>query len=202
MTHTKDQINPAQSYTISKAERRSKNEQRSAVVWFTGFSGSGKSTLANALERRLFELGKNTYVLDGDNVRRGLNSDLGFSEDDRTENIRRIGEVSALMVDAGLFVLTAFISPYQADRDSVRKLVEADEFIEVFVSCPLEVCEQRDVKGLYEKARSGEIKEFTGVSAPYEEPANPEIIVKTNEHSVDECVEQIISYMKTNDYMS
>lgn len=190
-----------QDYHITKIERRNKNAQRSAVIWFTGLSGSGKSTLANAVERRLFEMGKNTYVLDGDNVRHGLNKDLTFSAKDRTENIRRIGEVSHLMVDAGLFVLTAFISPYISDRNMVRSLVDKDEFIEVFVSCPLKVCEERDIKGLYEKARKGQIKNFTGIDAPYEQPEQPEVVVKTDQHSIEECVDQIVAYMEEKEYI-
>ena len=189
-----------QDYHVTKADRQAKNQQKSCVVWFTGLSGSGKSTLANALERRLFEMGKNTYVLDGDNIRHGLNKDLTFSAKDRTENIRRIGEVANLMVDGGMFVMTAFISPYIADRNMVRSLLENDEFIEVFVDCPIEVCEQRDVKGLYEKARKGIIKDFTGIDAPYEAPERAEVVVKTDQHSIDECVDQIVEYMQQNEY--
>lgn len=189
-----------QEYHITKEDRQRKNDQKSCVVWFTGLSGSGKSTLANALERRLFEMHKNTYVLDGDNIRHGLNKDLSFSAKDRTENIRRIGEVSNLLVDAGLFVMTAFVSPYIADRNMVRNLLEADEFVEVYVKCPLNVCEERDVKGLYEKARKGIIKDFTGIDAPYEAPENPEIIVETDKKSIDQCIDQIVDYMQENEY--
>lgn len=191
-----------QEYHITKQDRRSKNNQKSCVVWFTGFSGSGKSTLANALEHRLFEMSKNTYVLDGDNVRHGLNKDLTFSAKDRTENIRRVGEVSTLMVDAGMFVMTAFISPYASDRNMVRSLLDKEEFLEVFVDCPIDVCEERDVKGLYKKARKGIIKDFTGIDAPYEAPESPEIIVATDTHSIDECINQIIEYMEKNEYFA
>ena len=190
-----------QDYNVSKGDRRKKNDQKSSIIWFTGLSGSGKSTLANALEKRLFDMNRNTYVLDGDNVRHGLNKDLTFSAKDRTENIRRIGEVANLMVDAGLFVLTAFISPYRADRNMVRSLVEKDEFIEVFVKCPLNVCEQRDVKGLYEKARKGVISNFTGIDAPYEEPEGPEIVVETDKLSIEEAVDQIVQYMQEKEYL-
>lgn len=190
-----------QDYNITKQERRMRTGQKSAIVWFTGLSGSGKSTLANAVERRLFEMDKSTYVLDGDNVRHGLNKDLTFSAKDRAENIRRIGEVSGLMIDSGLFVLTAFISPYIADRNMVRSLVEKDEFIEVFVKCPLKVCEERDVKGLYEKARKGQIKDFTGIDAPYEQPESPEIVVETDKNSIEECVDKIVAYMTDKEYI-
>ena len=155
---------------ILKEDRRKQNGHNSFVLWFTGLSGSGKSTLANALAARLYNDGVRNYVLDGDNVRHGLNKDLGFSEEDRTENIRRIGEVAKLFVDSGQVVLTAFISPFQADRKLVRDLLEDKEFIEVYVKCPIETCEERDPKGLYEKARQGIIKDFTGISSPYEEP--------------------------------
>ena len=191
-----------QEYHVTKEDRRSKNDQRSCVIWFTGYSGSGKSTLANAVESRLFEMGKNTYVLDGDNVRHGLNKDLTFSAKDRTENIRRIGEVSSLMVDAGLFVMTAFISPYASDRNMVRSLLGDGEFLEVYVKCPLNICEERDVKGLYKKARKGIIKDFTGVDAPYEEPENPEVVIETDKNDVEESVDQIIDYMIKNEYFA
>ncbi len=193
----------AHDYGVSKRERIERYGHRPAILWFTGLSGSGKSTLANRVEEILFrEYGVPTYVLDGDNIRQGLNKDLGFSPEDRTENIRRIGEVAKLFVDAGLFVLTAFISPYREDRQQVRNLVEAGEFIEVFVSCPLEVCEQRDVKGLYRRARAGEIPNFTGISAPYEEPENPEIIVETHKMDVEESARKIIDYLLENNYLS
>lgn len=167
----------------------------SCTVWFTGLSGSGKSTLAFAVERALIERGAATYVLDGDNVRFGLNRDLGFAPEDRTENIRRIGEVCRLFQDAGLIVLTAFVSPYSADRDAARALHPPGSFVEVFVDTPLEVCESRDVKGLYAKARAGEIPEFTGVSAPYEAPEQPELRIDTTK-PLDECVADVIAYLE------
>jgi adenylylsulfate kinase len=182
--------------TITKTTRREQNGHNSFVVWFTGLSGSGKSTLANAVAARLFNDQVRNYVLDGDNIRHGLNKDLGFSEEDRTENIRRIGEVAKLFVDGGQVVLTAFISPFQADRKIVRDLLEEKEFIEVFVKCPIDTCEQRDPKGLYVKARQGLIKDFTGINSPYEEPVNPELIVDTHSFSIEENVEQVINYLK------
>ncbi|MFZ0443841.1 MAG: adenylyl-sulfate kinase [Bacillus sp. (in: firmicutes)] len=183
---------------ILKEDRRKQNGHNSFVLWFTGLSGSGKSTLANALAARLYNDGVRNYVLDGDNVRHGLNKDLGFSEEDRTENIRRIGEVAKLFVDSGQVVLTAFISPFQADRKLVRDLLEDKEFIEVYVKCPIETCEERDPKGLYEKARQGIIKDFTGISSPYEEPEHPEIIVESHVNSIEESVDQVIQYLKEN----
>lgn len=181
--------------SITKENRREQNNHHSFVIWFTGLSGSGKSTIANAAARRLYELGVKNYVLDGDNIRHGLNRDLGFSEADRTENIRRIGEVSKLFVDSGQVVLTAFISPFQSDRHLVRELLQEDEFIEVYVNCPIEDCEKRDPKGLYIKARQGIIPEFTGISSPYEEPIAPEIIIESNIFTVEECVDQVINYL-------
>lgn len=187
---------------IHRAEREGRRGHRGAIIWFTGLSGSGKSTLANHVEERLFAEGCVTYVLDGDNVRHGLNGDLGFSPDDRTENIRRIGEVARLFVDAGAIVLTAFISPYRADRDRIREAVEnPEDFIEVFVDCPLDVCEERDPKGLYEKARSGEIPEFTGISAPYEAPERPEICVDTSELSIEESADRVVEYLRAGGYL-
>jgi len=184
--------------SLTKESRRKLNNHQSFVLWFTGLSGSGKSTVANAVAAKLYELEVRNYVLDGDNVRHGLNKDLGFSDEDRTENIRRIGEVSKLFVDSGQVVLTAFISPFQADRQLVRDLLEDQEFIEVYVKCPLEECEVRDPKGLYEKARKGLIPEFTGISSPYEEPEQPELVVETNKFSVEECVDQVIDYLNEN----
>jgi adenylyl-sulfate kinase len=169
--------------------------QKGAVLWFTGLSGSGKSTLAYAVEKRLIEDGRLTYALDGDNVRLGLCSDLGFSAEDRGENIRRIGEVALLLAESGMFVLTSFISPYRADRDAVRAKLQ-DRFIEVYLDVPVEVCEERDPKGLYKKARAGEIASFTGVSAPYEAPENPEIRVNTFEMDLDACVDKVVSYLE------
>jgi adenylylsulfate kinase len=186
---------------VSKEERMQKLKQKPCILWFTGLSGSGKSTIANAVESKLFEMGCLTYLLDGDNVRHGLNKDLGFSDVDRVENIRRIGEVSKLFVDAGMIVLTAFISPFQSDRDQVRTLVEESEFIEVFIDTPIDVCEQRDPKGLYKKARAGEITYFTGISSPYEAPESAEIHVKTDELEVEQCVELVIMYLKNRGYI-
>ena len=177
---------------ITKDDRAKQKNQVPKCIWPTGLSGSGKSTLANALEVALTEQGKHTYLLDGDNVRHGLNKNLGMSDEDRTENIRRVSEVAKLMVDAGLVVITAFISPFRADRDAARALFEDGEFVEVFADAPLEECEKRDPKGLYKKARAGEIKEFTGIDSPYEAPANAEVVVNTAEHDIGECVRQLI----------
>ncbi|WP_158734978.1 adenylyl-sulfate kinase [Alteribacillus sp. YIM 98480] len=182
--------------SVTRTERNKKNEHESFVLWFTGLSGSGKSTLANAVSRKLFEDNKQTYVLDGDNVRHGLNSDLGFSPEDRKENIRRIGETAKLFVDSGQIVSTAFISPYREDRQQVRDLLSEGEFIEVFVQCSLDTCEKRDPKGLYKKARNGEIPSFTGISSPYEEPEKPEVIVNTEEYTIEEAADLLISYLK------
>lgn len=187
--------------TITRKDREILNNQRSCILWFTGLSGAGKSTLAHALEDRLHRLGNHTYVLDGDNIRKGLCSDLGFSDEDRTENIRRIGEVAKLMIDAGIIVMTAFISPFRNDRQVARDLVEDGDFIEVFCDAPLDVCEDRDVKGLYKKARAGEIPEFTGISSPYEEPLAPELKIDTARLTVDECIDAIIDYLETNTYL-
>ncbi|SDK31775.1 adenylyl-sulfate kinase [Lacicoccus qingdaonensis] len=186
---------------VTKQERQKRNAHKSAVLWFTGLSGSGKSTISVALEKALYETHVQTYRLDGDNVRHGLNNNLGFSPEDRTENIRRIGEVGKLMVDAGLITLTAFISPYKEDRDHARDMVGPDEFIEIYTKCSLEKCEIRDPKGLYKKARQGEIKEFTGINAPYESPVDPEIIVDTEKQTVEESVNVILDYLKRNDYI-
>lgn len=187
---------------VTKQERQSRNGHKSAILWFTGLSGSGKSTVSVALEKALHDRGIHSYRLDGDNVRHGLNHNLGFSPEDRTENIRRIGEVSKLFVDAGLLVLTAFISPYVTDRKQVRELVNNDEFIEVYVKASLEVCESRDPKGLYKKARAGEIKGFTGIDDPYEAPENAEIVLETDHQDVDECVHQIITYLEDYSYLN
>ncbi len=181
---------------VTPAQREQILGHKPATLWFTGLSGSGKSTLALAIETALVDRGINAYILDGDNVRHGLNSNLGFSPADRTENIRRIGEVCALFNDAGLIVFSAFISPYREDRDLVRSKHPEGGFIEVLIDAPLAVCESRDVKGLYQKARDGIIPEFTGISAPYEAPVNPEIIVNTAEHDLDACVAQVIEYME------
>ena len=178
---------------ITKDDRAKQKNQVPKCIWLTGLSGSGKSTLANALEVALTEQGKHTYLLDGDNVRHGLNKNLGMSDEDRTENIRRVSEVAKLMVDAGLVVITAFISPFRADRDAARPLFEDGEFVEVFPDAPLEECEKRDPKGLYKKARAGEIKEFTGIDSPYEAPANAEVVINTAENDIGECVRQLIA---------
>ncbi|HSH97377.1 MAG: adenylyl-sulfate kinase [Methylophilaceae bacterium] len=181
---------------VSRSERTRRNGHRSVILWFTGLSGAGKSTLAHAVERRLYELNCSTFVFDGDNVRYGLCSDLGFSQHDREENIRRIGEMAKLFTEAGVIAITAFISPYRADRDRVRALVDAGDFIEIYCNCPIEICEQRDVKGLYAKARQGIIPEFTGISAPYEPPLNPELYLDTSSLNMTECVEQVLKYLK------
>ncbi len=179
-------------HDVKPSDRTRKNGHNSLVIWFVGLSGSGKSTLASALERRLFEQNISTFILDGDNIRSGLNSDLDFSENARRENIRRIGEVAKLMTDAGLVVLTAFISPFKKERKKVKNLVGENHYVEIFVDCPLEECEKRDVKGLYAKARRGEISNFTGISSPFEKPENPDAVVKTAEVSIEEGVEQIL----------
>ena len=182
--------------TVTTEDRERLLNQKGCVIWFTGLSGSGKSTLANAVAHLLHERNHHTYVLDGDNVRHGLNKNLGFSPADREENIRRVGEVAKLFVDAATVVMTAFISPYRADRDQARNLIGAGRFVEVFVECPLEVCEERDPKGLYKKARTGEIKEFTGISAPYEPPHNAEVIVNTADLSITECAQKVITVLE------
>lgn len=184
------------SNTIQKNQRALLKNQSACILWFTGLSASGKSTISNALEQKLFELGHHTYLLDGDNVRHGLNKDLGFSDDDRVENIRRIGEMAKLFADAGLIVLSAFISPFRADRQMVRDLVEEGEFIEIHMSTPLSVCEQRDPKGLYKKARQGEIKNFTGIDSSYEAPESPEITLNTAECGIEACADKVIAYLK------
>lgn len=186
---------------VKKVDRQRLKGHKSAVLWFTGLSGSGKSTISVALESVLHKKGIHTYRLDGDNVRHGLNKNLGFSPEDRGENIRRIGEVSKLMVDAGLVTLAAFISPYIKDRQLVRHFVEQDEFIEVYVHASLETCEARDPKGLYRKVRQGKIKGFTGIDAPYEKPIHPEITIDTNVLSIDESVATIVCYLEENDYI-
>jgi len=182
--------------TIGAAARRAVTGHGAATLWFTGLSGSGKSTLAYAVEEALVERGVNAFVLDGDNVRFGLNADLGFSSEDRAENIRRIGHVARLMVDAGLVVLSSFISPYRADRQAVRDLHAGGQFIEVFIDTPLEVCEARDVKGLYAKARAGEIEDFSGISAPYEAPETPELCIDTSARDLDACVADVLAHLE------
>ena len=180
---------------VTRADREQLNGHRGSIVWLTGLSGSGKSTIAVELEKRLWDRGMRAFILDGDNIRHGLNKNLGFSPADRTENIRRIGEVAKLFVEAGMVAITAFISPYRADRDQVRALVGREDFVEVFVDCPLDVCEQRDVKGLYEKARAGKIPEFTGISAPYEAPLRPEVTLRTHEQPPEASAAQVLDYL-------
>ncbi len=182
--------------TVTRARREKLNKHRAKLLWFTGLSGSGKSTLAHALEEELHQRGCRTYVFDGDNVRHGLCRDLGFTVEDRTENIRRIGEMAKLFVDAGVISLTAFISPIREDRQRARGLFPHGDFIEVYVKCSLETCEERDVKGLYKKARAGEIPHFTGISSPYEPPLNPEIIIDTEDREVEDCVAEMISILE------
>ena len=181
--------------SVDRDARSQQRGHRSAILWFTGLSGAGKSTLANAVNTALFERGLSVYVLDGDNVRHGLCKDLGFSDSDREENIRRIGEVAKLFLDAGVIVLTAFVSPFRADRDKARGLVIAGDFIEIHCAADLSVCEERDTKGLYAKARAGEIKEFTGISSPYEAPEHPELSINTGDVSLESCVDQVIHYL-------
>ena len=182
-------------HRVARELKEKRNQHKSRVLWFTGLSGSGKSTVANATEKVLHDMGLQTYILDGDNVRMGLNKDLGFSPEDRTENIRRITEVANLFADSGSIVLTAFISPYREDRDKAREIISNEDFIEVFVSADLSVCEARDPKGLYKKARAGEIKGFTGIDAPYEAPLNPELIVETDKNEIEVCAQIVIDYL-------
>ncbi len=187
--------------TVTKEERERISGHRGCTVWLTGLSGSGKSTLANLLEKALWERGVRAYVLDGDNIRHGLNKDLGFSPEDRAENIRRIGEVAALFTDAGIVNITAFISPYREDRDRVRAIMKPGDFVEVFVDCDLAECERRDPKGLYKKARAGEIPEFTGISAPYEAPEKPELVVNTTKQTPEQSLAEILGYLERNGYL-
>jgi adenylylsulfate kinase len=186
---------------ITREAREARDGSRGVILWYTGLSGCGKSTIALEVEKRLFEMGKHTYLLDGDNIRFGLNKNLGFSPEDRTENIRRIGEVAKLFVDAGIMVSTAFISPYRTDRDLVRALVGKGDMLEIFIRCDVSVCEQRDPKGLYKKARAGEIADFTGISAPYEEPLNPEIVIDSALLSIDECAQEVLDYLGAHKYI-
>jgi adenylylsulfate kinase len=182
--------------TVTRSRREKMNGHGSVILWFTGFSGAGKSSLAHAVEEHLHGLGCRTFVLDGDNVRHGFCADLGFSAADRVENIRRIGEVSKLFIEAGIITLTAFISPFRSDRKRVRSLVPHGDFLEIYCRCSLEVCEQRDVKGLYKRARAGQIQEFTGISAPYEEPENPELVVETDRFSLEACTDQVLAFLR------
>ncbi len=184
------------NYKVSREDRNKSFGHPSFVIWFVGLSGSGKSTLANVVEQRLVEANYHTYTLDGDNVRSGLNKDLDFSDDSRKENIRRIGELSNLMVDAGLITLSAFISPFAQERDLVKSIVGKENFIEIFVDCPLEICEERDVKGLYKKARSGEIKNFTGISSPFEKPQNPDLHIQSADISIEEGADKIMAFLE------
>lgn len=185
------------SYQVTVSDRKKANKHNSFLVWFTGLSGSGKSTIANKVEAALFKKGIKTYVLDGDNIRKGLNSDLSFAPEDRTENIRRIAETANLMIDAGLVVLAAFVSPYKKDRENIKKIVKDVSFVEIYVNTSVEECERRDVKGLYKKARAGEIKNMTGISAPYEAPTHPHIEIFTERESVDDAVKKIMDYLKS-----
>lgn len=182
--------------TITRQHREHLNAHRSTILWFTGLSGAGKSTLAHAVEERLHQMECRAFVIDGDNVRHGLCADLGFSDQDRVENIRRVGELAKLLVEAGMMALTAFISPFKADRDKVRQLVPDGDFIEIYCEASLDICEQRDVKGLYKRARTGEIPDFTGISSPYEVPEKPELVVKTGTQPLDHCVDQVIDYLR------
>ncbi|MCO4850889.1 adenylyl-sulfate kinase [Bacillus vallismortis] len=184
--------------SITKEEYQQKNKHQSSILWLTGLSGSGKSTIANAAARELFEQGYQVIVLDGDNIRHGLNKDLGFSDEDRKENIRRIGEVAKLFVQQGTIVITAFISPFREDREQVRQLVEAGEFNEVYIKCDLDICEQRDPKGLYKKARNGDIPFFTGIDSPYEEPEAPELVLDSGQHDREACKNQLIEFVERN----
>lgn len=190
------------STTINNHNRNKLLNQTPFIIWFTGLSASGKSTLANIVEQKLFQMNYNTYLLDGDNVRHGLNKDLGFSEESRVENIRRIGEVSKLFLDSGIIVLTAFISPFKSDRNLARSLVKKEQFIEVFVDASLETCEKRDPKGMYLKARSGEISHFTGISSPYETPQNPELHIVNNQITLEDASNQIIEYLIEKKYIT
>ena len=186
---------------ITKVDRVNLLNQKGVTIWLTGLSGSGKSTIAVELEHALIENRHQAYILDGDNIRHGLNKTLGFSPEERTENIRRIGEVAKLFTDAGIITITAFISPYREDRDAVRRLLSDGEFIEVYVKCPLDVCEERDTKGLYKKARAGEVKDFTGISAPYEEPLNPELTIDSSKLTVEESTRAVLNYLEEKGYV-
>ena len=188
--------------SVTRQRRNKLNDHHSVVLWFTGLSGSGKSTLAHALEEKLYQKGCRTFVLDGDNVRHGLNSNLDFSESGRTENIRRISEVSKLMLESGLIVMTAFISPFNKDRNEARKLISNDDFIEIYCKASLEICETRDVKGLYKQARAGEIKNYTGIDSPYEIPENPELIIDTDNQGLEDSVSTILSFLELNGIIS
>lgn len=186
--------------SVTRERREEQNLHKSFILWFTGLSGAGKSSLAHSVEEQLHQMGCRTFVFDGDNVRHGLCKDLGFSKEDRKENIRRIGEMCNLFKEAGVIALTAFISPFQEDRDLVRQIVNDGDFIEVYCDCSIDICEKRDVKGIYKKARNGEIPDFTGISSPYQIPLNPEIVVKTGESTLEECTSMIIEYLQNNKF--
>lgn len=189
-------------HLVTKAERAGLKKQRACVLWYTGLSGSGKSTIANAVDNLLFQRNCHTYLLDGDNVRHGLNGDLGFSDQDRIENIRRISQVAKLFIDSGLITSTAFISPFSSDRQMARDMVQQGEFIEIYIDTPIDICEQRDPKGLYKKARAGEISDFTGIDSGYDIPLNPEIHVHSANKTIKECAEQIVNYLALNGYIT
>lgn len=188
--------------TVTRNRREKLNQHKSVIVWFTGLSGSGKSTLAHAIEERLYQLECRTFVFDGDNVRYGLCADLSFSDTDRAENIRRIGEMAKLFIEAGVIALTAFISPFRADRELVKNLVDADDFIEIYCQCDLSVCEDRDVKGLYKKARAGEIADFTGISSPYEAPESPDLVVHTDSQSLEDSIQAVLDFLSVRGIVS
>lgn len=190
------------THRVGRSHRERLNGQRACLLWFTGLSGSGKSTIAGLVEEKLHAMGKRTYLLDGDNVRHGLNRDLGFSDQDRVENIRRIGEMSRLFVDAGMITLAAFISPFRVDRDAVRERMEADDFVEVFIDTPLATCEQRDPKGLYRRARNGQIKDFTGIDSPYEPPEAPELHIVNDGIAPEEAAEKVVHHLQSRGYLS
>lgn len=202
MTNMKTENTVWHQQQISKEQRAALKKQRPCLLWYTGLSGSGKSTVANAVDALLFERGCHSYLLDGDNVRHGLNGDLGFSDLDRIENIRRISEVGKLFIDAGVIVSTAFISPFSADRQMAKDMLEQGEFIEVYIDTPIAVCEQRDPKGLYKKARAGEIKDFTGIDSTYDVPLAPDVHIKTEQLTVTQCAEQIVDYLINHQYIN
>ncbi len=189
-------------HRVSTADRKKLMGHKACIMWFTGLSAAGKSTIANTVDHKLHSMGKHTYLLDGDNIRMGLNKNLGFSAEDRAENIRRIGEVAKLFADAGVITLTAFISPYRVDRDNVRALMPAGEFVEVYVDASLETCEARDPKGLYKKARAGEIKGFTGIDDPYEAPEKPELVLDSNSKSIDDLADEVVAYLEKNGFLT
>ena len=202
MNVTKTENTVWHPHLVTKSERAKLKKQKPCVLWYTGLSGSGKSTVANAVDDLLFQRNCHTYLLDGDNVRHGLNGDLGFSDQDRIENIRRISQVAKLFIDSGLITSTAFISPFKSDRQLARDMVEEGEFIEVFIDTPIEICEQRDPKGLYKKARAGEIRDFTGIDSVYDIPLQPEVHVLSEHKSIKECAEQVVSYLAENGYIA